>query len=132
MVQDLEVRVSPSATSRKSLTDLADMTAISTTHHAHRRLRMPLEKLFARHSILRIEPCVISRTEKLCARLESYRGSGEAANLINAFSSLTTDIISSVIFEDSSDYLSDLNFNDEWSQTLKMGTLSVPLLKHMP
>jgi cytochrome P450 len=51
------------------------MTAISTTHDAHRRLRMPLEKLFARHSILRIEPRVISRTEKLCARLESYRGS---------------------------------------------------------
>jgi cytochrome P450 len=93
---------------------------------------MPLEKLFARHSILRIEPRVMSRTEKLCARLESYRGSDEAINLTNAFSSLTTDIISSVIFEEPRDYLSDPNFNDEWYQTLKMGTLSVPLLKHMP
>jgi cytochrome P450 len=108
------------------------MTAISTGHDAHRRLRMPLEKLFARHSILRIEPRVISRTEKLCARLESYRGSGEAVNLTNAFSSLTTDIISSVIFEEPSDYLSDPNFNADWYQTLKMGTLSIPLLKHMP
>jgi cytochrome P450 len=124
--------MSPSATSRKLLTDLADMTAISTTHDAHRRLRMPLEKLFARHSILRIEPRVISRTEKLCTRLESYRGSDEAVNLTNAFSSLTTEIISSIIFEEPSDYLSDPNFNDEWYQTLKMGTLSVPLLKHIP
>jgi hypothetical protein len=118
--------------SKKWLTDLTDMTAISTNHDAHRRLRMPLEKLFARHSILRIEPRVISRTEKLCARLESYRGSSEAVNLSNAFSSLTTDIISSVIFEEPSDYLSDPDFNDEWYQTLKMGTVSVPLLKHMP
>jgi cytochrome P450 len=108
------------------------MTAMSTSHDAHRRLRMPLEKLFARRSISRIEPRIISRTEKLCARLESYRDSGEAVNLTNAFSSLTTDIISSVIFEEPSDYLSDPDFNDKWYQTLKLGTLSVPLLKHMP
>jgi cytochrome P450 len=75
---DSKVWISSSAAPRKSLTDLADMTAISTNHDAHRRLRMPLEKLFARHSILKIEPRVMSRTEKLCARLESYRGSGEA------------------------------------------------------
>jgi cytochrome P450 len=132
VAQASRVCVSHPATSRKSLTGPTDMTAISTGHDAHRHLRMPLEKLFARHSILRIEPRVILRTEKLCARLESYGGSGEAVNLTNAFSSLTTDIISSVIFKEPSDYLSDPDFNDEWYQTLKMGTLSVPLLKHMP
>jgi cytochrome P450 len=132
VAQASRVCVSHPATSRNSLTGPTDMTAISTGHDAHRHLRMPLEKLFARHSILRIEPRVILRTEKLCARLESYGGSGEAVNLTNAFSSLTTDIISSVIFEEPSDYLSDPDFNDEWYQTLKMGTLSVPLLKHMP
>jgi len=108
------------------------MTAISTDHDTHRRLRMPLDKLFARHSILRIEPRVVLRVEKLCARLHAFRGSDEVVNLSNAFSSLTTDVVSSVIFEEPSDYLSDPDFNDEWYQTLKMGTVSVPLLKHMP
>lgn len=93
---------------------------------------MPLDKLFARQSILRIEPRVVMRTEKLCARLESYRGTNEAVNLTNAFSSLTIDVISSIIFEEPSDYLLDPNFNNEWYEILKMGTLSVPLFKHMP
>lgn len=113
-------------------TGFEDMTAISTDHDAHRRLRQPLDKLFAKQSILRIEPRVAIRTEKLCARLESYRQSGEEVNLSNAFSSLTTDTISSIIFQEPSDYLSDPDFNHSWYETLKMGTLSVSLFKHMP
>lgn len=110
----------------------ADMTAISVDHEAHRRLRAPLDKLFARSSIIRIEPRVISRTETLRGRLMSYQGTGKVVNLTNALSSLTTDIISAIIFEEPSDYLGHPDFNDKWYETLKMGTLSVPLFKHMP
>jgi len=108
------------------------MTAISTSHDAHRRLRAPLDKLFVRGSILRVEPRVVARTERMCDRLRSYQGTGEVVGLTNALSSLTTDIISSIIFEEPSDYLGDPNFNDRWYDTLKKGTLSVPLFKHMP
>ncbi|KAJ6437467.1 Cytochrome P450 [Purpureocillium lavendulum] len=52
--------------------------------------------------------------------------------MTNALSSLTTDVISSIIFEEPSDYLGDPDFNDKWYETLKMGTLSVPLFKQMP
>jgi hypothetical protein len=134
MALDLKVLVSPLALRswRALLTRYTDMTAISTGHEAHRRLRAPLDKLCARNSITRIEPRLIERTEILCRRLGSYQGTRQIVNLTNALSSLTTDIISSIIFEEPSDYLSDPNFNDKWYETLKMGTLTVPLLKHMP
>ncbi|KAI0205620.1 cytochrome P450 [Astrocystis sublimbata] len=113
-------------------TGFEDMTAISTSHDAHRRLRIPIDKLFVRNSILRIESRVSDRVEKLCNRLSCYQGSGEVVNLTNALSSLTTDIISSVIFEEPSDYLGDPDFNNDWYDTLKWGTRSVFLFKHLP
>ncbi|KAJ6782774.1 hypothetical protein PWT90_04131 [Aphanocladium album] len=58
---------------------------------------------------------------------QSFQGSGQVVNLTDAFSSLTTDIISSIIFEEPSDYLGDPNFNKEWYETLKMVTLHGPL-----
>lgn len=109
-----------------------DMTAISASHDAHRRLRAPLDKLFARGSIIRIEQRVISRVERMCERLRGHKDAGEVVNLTNALSSLTTDIISSIIFDEPSDYLGDPDFNNKWYNTLKQGTRSVPLFKHMP
>lgn len=108
------------------------MTAISTTHEAHRRLRAPLDRLFSRSGVISIEARLIERIERLCNRFESFQGTGQIVNLTDALSSLTTDIISSIIFEEPSDYLGDPDFNHEWYETLKMGTLSVPLFKHMP
>ncbi|KAI3320681.1 cytochrome P450 [Xylariaceae sp. AK1471] len=113
-------------------TGFEDMTAISVSHDAHRRLRVPIDKLFMRSSIMRIESRVADRTARLCDRLSSYQGTGEVVNLTNALSSLTTDIISSVIFEEPSDYLGDPDFNSEWYETLKWGTQSVFMFKHLP
>ncbi|KAJ2996295.1 hypothetical protein NUW58_g1022 [Xylaria curta] len=109
-----------------------DMTAISTPHDVHRRLRVPIDKLFARASILRIESRVADRVARLCDRLSCYQGTGQVVNLTNALSSLTTDVISSVIFEEPSDYLGDPDFNGEWYETLKWGTRSVFIFKHLP
>lgn len=81
---------------------------------------------------MRIEPRVAERAERLCDRLNAYKGTGKVVNLTDALSSLTTDIISSIIFEEPSDYLGDPDFNQEWYHTLKMGTMSIPLFKHMP
>ncbi|RWA09367.1 hypothetical protein EKO27_g5733 [Xylaria grammica] len=113
-------------------TGFEDMTAISTSHDAHRRLRVPLDKLFVRNSILRIESRVADRVARLCDRLSSYQETGEVVNLTNALSSLTTDIISSVIFEEPSDYLGDPDFNSEWYETLKQGGRNVFVFKHLP
>lgn len=81
---------------------------------------------------MRIERRVAVRVERLCGRLDAYKGTGEVVNLTNALSSLTTDVISSIIFEEPSDYLGDPNFNEEWYHTLKMGTMSIPLFQHLP
>lgn len=109
-----------------------DMTAISVSHNAHRKLRAPLDKLFVRNSIMQIESRIIAHIDRLYYRLSTYRGTGQVVNLSNAISSLTTDIISSVTFEEPSDFLSDANFNADWYQTLKRGTFAMPVFKHMP
>ncbi|KAJ3568305.1 hypothetical protein NPX13_g6468 [Xylaria arbuscula] len=85
-------------------TGFEDMTAISHKHDAHRRLSTPF----------------------------SHGPTGEVVNLSNAFSSLTTDVISSLIFEEPSDYLGDPDFNSDCFETLKRGTRSVFVFKHMP
>lgn len=105
---------------------------ISATHEAHRRLRAPLDRLFARASIARVEPRIVARTQKLCDRLSAFKDTGEVISLSDAISSLTTDIISSIIFEDPSDYLGSPDFNKRWYRTLKMGTKSVPIFKNLP
>lgn len=108
------------------------MTALSTSHEALRRLRASLDKLFTRGSILRIEPRVVVRAERMCERLRSYQDTGEVVNLTNVLSSLTTDIISSIIFDEPRDYLGDPNFNNEWYDTLTKGRRSTPLFENMP
>lgn len=108
------------------------MMGISVTHEAHRRLRAPLDRLFARASIARVEPRIVARTQKLCDRLGAFKDTGEVVSLSDAISSLTTDIISSIVFEDPSDYLGAPDFNKRWYRTLKMGTKSVPVFKNLP
>lgn len=108
------------------------MAGISHKHDAHRRLRAPLDIIFARNRIIPYESRIADRVTKLCDRLSYYQGTGEVVNLSNAFSSLTTDVISSVIFEEPSDYLGDPDFNSEWFETLKRGTRSVFVFKHSP
>jgi hypothetical protein len=82
--------------------------------------------------MLRIEPRVVARTERMCDRLQSYQNTGEVVNLTNVLSSLTTDVILSIIFDEPSDYPGGPNLNDQWYDTLKKATRSTPLFKRMP
>ncbi|KAI9699827.1 MAG: hypothetical protein M1836_002862 [Candelina mexicana] len=113
-------------------TGFEDMTAISTHHEAHRRARAPLEPFFSTAGITRTEARVVARVKKLCQRVNTLKGSGNVINFSYALSSLTTDVISSVIFEESSDYLGAADFNVAWFDTLKRGTLTHPLFAHLP
>jgi len=42
------------------------------------------------------------------------------------------DIVSSMLFEQPSDFLDDPDFNQKWFETMKMGTLSQPLFANLP
>jgi hypothetical protein len=45
---------------------------------------------------------------------------------------LHADAVSSIIFEEPSDYLGDPDFNEAWFYNLKQGTLSVPIFAQLP
>ncbi|KAL2818628.1 cytochrome P450 [Aspergillus granulosus] len=91
-----------------------DMVARFTDHDAHRAARVPINRFFSRASITRVEPRVMARVQKFCHRLQIAADTGMVVNISNALNSLTSDIISSTIFEEPSDFLEDPDFNGEW------------------
>ncbi|KAI2135411.1 hypothetical protein LOZ29_003921 [Ophidiomyces ophidiicola] len=95
-------------------TGYEDLAAISRTHEDHRLSRVPLDPFFSRAGIVKAEPRVVERVKRLRNRLNALVDKGVPINLTHALSSLTTDIISSVIFDEPSDYLADPTFNDQW------------------
>jgi hypothetical protein len=90
-----------------------------------------LRNFFSRASITRLEGRTVDRLHKLDRRLQEWVDSGKAVNLTHAIYSYVTgtfsgqvespvgwangsDIISSMLFEEPCDYLSDPTFNDTW------------------
>ncbi len=75
--------------SRLKLRLMIDMTAISTAHDKHRRLRAPLEPFFSRAGITNVEVRILARVKKLCDRLDAAQNTVQVVNLAYALSSLT-------------------------------------------
>lgn len=107
------------------------MAAVGATHEMHRRALEPLSRFFSVKGITAAENRVVARVQKLGERIKNF-GTDQVMSLSNGLSSLTTDIISCIIFDEPSDYLSDPTFNEAWYKTLNRGTLSVPLFAHIP
>ncbi|KAL2808262.1 cytochrome P450 [Aspergillus granulosus] len=113
-------------------TGFEDMVAVSTTHDMHRATRAPLDPFFSMAGIRRVEPRVVQIIEKFRKKLGAFVNTGKPVNLTHAFGSLTTDVVSCMLFEEPSDYLGDPTFNAEWFNLLKKGVVTIPLLAHMP
>jgi len=126
------------------------MIAISKDHDMHRQARGVLDPFFSKAKLAELEPRVLERVQRLCARFKSIQGTDTVANMTNAINSLTSgeestywhyqkstknsaiDSVSSLIFEDPSDYLGDANFNETYYTRLRSGILSVPIFAHLP
>lgn len=64
------------------------MAAVSKEHDMHRMTRAPLDPFFNKAGILRVEPRVLQRVQKLCRRLEGFKDTGEVVNFSHALGSL--------------------------------------------
>lgn len=121
----------------------ADGSSFSTVpHDLHRLRRGALNPFFSVRSVVRLEPLVRSKVEKLLARFAGVAASGEIVRLDAAFMALTMDIICDYAFASDRRYLDEADFKLLWKQTV-MGAFEggalgrqfpwmLPVMKRLP
>ncbi|KAL8720262.1 MAG: hypothetical protein Q9225_002860 [Loekoesia sp. 1 TL-2023] len=96
---------------------------LTTDHDLHRRRRKPLEPLFSRLGVSRLQLMLAEVVEKLASRIEAFRGTHSVIRLDHAFSAFSGDIIGRICWEDKKEFLDDPAFAPEWSDS-DQGTLA--------
>ncbi|KAF7534875.1 hypothetical protein G7054_g5860 [Neopestalotiopsis clavispora] len=95
------------ASSRRKVDKWAPMVASYTIpessvatvdHDLHRLRRSILNPYFSKASVVKLEPIMGERIDRLCQRLEECAQRDEVVSLDSAFSALTTDIITRYFF----------------------------------
>jgi cytochrome P450 len=76
--------------------------------------RAALNPHFSKASVGRLESTVKSNVDTLCARLQTFAGSGNPVNLSDAFTSLSADVIGSYTFGNSYGFLQIEDFMPRW------------------
>jgi cytochrome P450 len=88
---------------------------LTVDHDLHRRRRKPLEPLFSRQGVTRIEPMLAELVVTLFGRLQECKGTGRVVRLDHAFSALAGDVISGVCVDNPQmSLLRDPNFSPHW------------------
>lgn len=106
------------------------VAAFSTeSHELHRARAGTLAPFFSKASVYQLEPVVQSVVNQLVARLRTLRGSGGNVNMIDAFSSLTTDVISQYAFARPFGFLQSPDFSPHWHQLMMELSESFHLFK---
>ena len=101
----------------------------SLPHDLHRMRRAAFAQYFSKQNIRRLEPVIRSRVDKLYSRLKEAQKSGIPINLRNAYSALTTDIISEYCFGNSFDALGKIDFAPEYHDAMIAGSIPSHTLK---
>ncbi|KAF1999607.1 putative P450 monooxygenase [Amniculicola lignicola CBS 123094] len=108
-------------------------TMLSTVpHDLHRQRRAPIAPYFSQQAIRRFDPVIRKKLDVLFDRLKEYEKSGEPVCLDDAFTALTTDIITQYAFGISYGWLQAEAFNPSWPLLLKGGSENSLLHKQIP
>ena len=93
-------------------------TFSTESHELHRIRAASLAPFFSKASVYQLEPFVQSVVDQLVARLEALRESGSNVNMVDAFSCLTTDVISQYAFARPFGFMKSPNFSPQWHQLM--------------
>ncbi|KAK1990315.1 cytochrome P450 [Colletotrichum falcatum] len=121
----------------------SDESSFSTVPHSlHRLRRGALNPFFSARSVVRLEPLIREKVEKLSARFDGLARTGEVVRLDAAFMALTMDIICDYSFAHDRRYLDEPDFKLLWKETVigafEGGAASrhfpwmLPLMKRLP
>ena len=98
-------------------------------HDLHRLRRGALNPFFSRQAVARLEPVIRETIDKVCARFEKCRESGEPVETGQAYAALTTDIITRYAFRTSYGCVEDPKWKWDWPKAMNEGTKSCHLNK---
>ncbi|KAG9232265.1 cytochrome P450 [Amylocarpus encephaloides] len=101
-------------------------------HRLHRMRRQPLNPLFSKQSIFRLEPTINGLVEKLCSRFDEFKKSGQPIPLRIAYSCFTTDVVTLYSLNKCWNFLDDPEFSPVWCATIKATADMGNLMKHVP
>jgi Cytochrome P450 len=102
------------------------------SHDLHRIRRGALNPFFSKQAVSRLEPVIRELIDKMCARFEKCRDSGEPVETGQAYAALTTDIITRYAFRTSYGCIDDPNWKWDWPKAMNDGTKSCHLNKQFP
>lgn len=77
----------------------------TVSHDLHRIRRAPLNKFFSKASVMRLEPVIQEKVDKLLSRLREFQESGRPLTISLAFACFTNDVVSEYAFAKSYNYL---------------------------
>ncbi|CAG8955073.1 hypothetical protein HYFRA_00007087 [Hymenoscyphus fraxineus] len=105
----------------------------TVSHEQHRVRRRAMNPFFQYGNILRFEPVIREKLNKLCRRIDEYRASGLGAMPMRiVYMSYATDVITSFAFNYSWDHLDSSDFNPWWWQTTQSTAAMTKWTKQFP
>lgn len=109
-------------------------TSVFTTisHDLHRRRRAAMSPYLSRASILRLEPLVRSKVDRLCARIEQASGTGGIVKMWHAYTALSADIVSAVAFPKGLNLLEEADFASQLAHVFERVSRGGHFVNHFP
>ena len=111
-----------------------DATVFTVPYDKHKLRRAALAPFFARNivSTSNYGDLIQDKVEKLCSRIEGFRGTNQPMNIGLAFRCLATDVISEYALGKSYDLLDTPDFSAAWFEAQRDTGRFVLLAKHFP
>ncbi|OJD32058.1 cytochrome p450 [Diplodia corticola] len=104
----------------------------SLSHDLHRTRRAPLQRLFSRSMVVKLEPLIKQNVVKLAKNVETWAGTGKPLSLVDAISCMATDIITEYCFGRSYGFLDDPNMEKSLYNAIHTGIEAVIPFRHFP
>jgi hypothetical protein len=94
-------------------------TFATVEHRLHRVRRAAVSPFFSKASIQKLEPTIKHMAEKMCARINGFKESGQPVNVRNLYQCFTTDVITLYALNRSWNYLDSPDLSAYWVDTMR-------------
>jgi hypothetical protein len=101
-------------------------------HNLHRQRRSAMDPFFSKQRIQLLEPSIQAQVDKLCARLEEFKGTEKVLRIRDAYSCFASDIVMDYCTGSSLNHLNSPNFLPLWRETLQGANEAGVTYKYFP
>ena len=91
----------------------------SLASNLHRSRRGALNNFFSKKSVNDLAPTIQTKVDRLCQRLEEFKGTSTPVNLAHAFSAFTVDVVMDYAFSQTMENLESPDFDPTWYNAMR-------------